>query len=185
MPYEPKGSGGGGEDLPSIGSDVKAGNSGISGLGLTLPSLMLRHYKDIDELSTVFSRGSGPTYIDLMEPIPCYTAVKTDSLVSWGGYETKPQRKQQPRQPQQQEQQQEQPGAMQEEHTRRDFRCEAEDLEKAHKRSTSKERKAARREGRHPRAWNSHPASFTPIMKNAGPVDAVKMRTPWVELDKE
>jgi hypothetical protein len=76
----PSPSGGGGEPLPSIAFKQEASHSLISSNSLRLPRLAL--YGDRQPM---FPPGRGPQHLEPLEPRTCTTALRTGSLVAWGG----------------------------------------------------------------------------------------------------
>jgi hypothetical protein len=63
---------------------------------------------------------------------------------------------------------------------RRDYQAELAALESAREEARIREEAQARREGRLPNSWCSHPSRVVPIMQNNKPIDPKKGQTPWV-----
>ncbi|KAI3318281.1 hypothetical protein HD806DRAFT_526433 [Xylariaceae sp. AK1471] len=198
-------SGGGGEPLPSLEFNQQGGRSRIGGLSNVLPRLALNKNGKPE-----FPPGKGPLNLETLHPISCPTAVRTGSLAVWGGNETQHRRQRQEEQQQyhglsktasesgagngegkgKAVQKQEDYGdgtkdtgddPQGQDQNRRDYKAESDALERAREVSRLKEEARARREGRLPRFWSSHPSRITPIMENNKPVDPKDGRTPWVD----
>ncbi|KAI8629496.1 hypothetical protein F5Y19DRAFT_83954 [Xylariaceae sp. FL1651] len=73
-------SGGGGEGLPSLSMAQRAGKSSISQLSNLLPRVTIGQ-----DGQPEFPPGKGPPNLQQLEPIPYPTAVRTGSLLIWGG----------------------------------------------------------------------------------------------------